>query len=187
MFSRTKHILCGEEYCRNRDKKSQSCGIGTKSLEFQAFFNDRASNDFNMLFRTFPQEKTYHVTAVPGSFYGRLFPKASLHLIHSSYSVQWLSRVPEQVLEENSPAWNKEKIYIVDASENVAEVYRNQYAKDMEIFLDARAVELASGGLMALLLPAAPSHSKCIFYGLVQLPESALMELVSMVTLRFLA
>ncbi|KAI7744823.1 hypothetical protein M8C21_020963 [Ambrosia artemisiifolia] len=32
------------------------------------------------------------VSAVPGSFYGRLFPDLSLHLVHSSFSVHWLSQ-----------------------------------------------------------------------------------------------
>lgn len=33
------------------------------------------------------------VTAMPGSFYGRLFPTRSLDFVHSSTSVHWLSQV----------------------------------------------------------------------------------------------
>ena len=32
-------------------------------------------------------------SGTPGSFYGRLFPSNSLHFVHSSYSLQWLSQV----------------------------------------------------------------------------------------------
>ncbi|KAI4389330.1 hypothetical protein MLD38_001566 [Melastoma candidum] len=81
-------------------EKCSGCGIDIEGLEFQAFLNDKITNDFNTLFRSLPSEKPYHVAAVPGSFHGRLFPKASLHLIHSSYSIQWLSQVPSQVLDD---------------------------------------------------------------------------------------
>ncbi|CAA3032622.1 SAM dependent carboxyl methyltransferase, partial [Olea europaea subsp. europaea] len=32
------------------------------------------------------------ISCVPGSFYGRLFPKKSLHFVHSSSSLHWLSQ-----------------------------------------------------------------------------------------------
>ena len=35
----------------------------------------------------------YFVAGVPGSFYGRLFPRNSLHFAHSSYCLMWLSQV----------------------------------------------------------------------------------------------
>ncbi|MFS7915574.1 putative methyltransferase [Helianthus anomalus] len=59
--------------------------------QFQVCLNDLFGNDFN-------NDKgdkfgPCFVSAVPGSFYGRLFPDESLHLIHSSYSVHWLSQV----------------------------------------------------------------------------------------------
>ncbi|XP_039170497.1 loganic acid O-methyltransferase-like [Eucalyptus grandis] len=79
--------------------KYQCQGLDLKNLEFQAFLNDQVTNDFNMLFKSLPMEKTYHVSVVPGSFHGRLSPKASLQFIHSSYALQWLLRVPPQVTE----------------------------------------------------------------------------------------
>ncbi|MFS7915555.1 putative methyltransferase [Helianthus anomalus] len=71
---------------------------------FQVCLNDLFGNDFNNVFKLLPNfYKTLRkckgeqigpcfVSVVPGSFYGRFFPDESLHLIHSSYSVHWLSQ-----------------------------------------------------------------------------------------------
>ncbi|KAI9127570.1 hypothetical protein K1719_000563 [Acacia pycnantha] len=37
--------------------KSQSQGHGFESLEFQVFFNDHVGNDFNILFKSLPEDK----------------------------------------------------------------------------------------------------------------------------------
>ncbi|XP_035837872.1 jasmonate O-methyltransferase-like isoform X2 [Helianthus annuus] len=75
-----------------------------KTPQFQVCLNDLFVNDFNTLFKLLPnfyedlkKDKGENigpcfVSAVPGSFYGRLFPDKSLHFVHSSYSIQWLSQ-----------------------------------------------------------------------------------------------
>ncbi|KAG9449051.1 hypothetical protein H6P81_009016 [Aristolochia fimbriata] len=124
-------------------------------LDFQVSFNDHFSNDFNTLFSSLPSKggRRYFAAGVPGSFHGRLFPKASLNFVHSSYALHWLSQVPNEVKDETSPAWNKGKIVSVEANKKVQEAFSAQFAKDMEVFLKARADEVAAGGLMALNLP----------------------------------
>ncbi|XP_010243763.1 PREDICTED: probable S-adenosylmethionine-dependent methyltransferase At5g37990 isoform X2 [Nelumbo nucifera] len=126
--------------------------------EFQVFFNDHAANDFNTLFLNLPshRHRRYMAAGVPGSFYGRLFPKKSLNFINSSYTLHWLSRVPKEVTDEKSPAWNKGRISYVDAPHQVSEAYTAQFGKDMEKFLVARADEMVSGGLMTLLIAGRP-------------------------------
>lgn len=124
--------------------------------EFQIFFNDHASNDFNTLFKSFPPTRKYFAAGVPGSFYGRLFPKATIHIFHSSNSLNWLSKVPKEISDKNSGAWNKGRIHYGNAPKEVVEAYATQYAMDMESFLFARGEEIVVGGLMVLLIAAVP-------------------------------
>ncbi|KAL6346394.1 hypothetical protein AAG906_033190 [Vitis piasezkii] len=82
------------------------------------------------------------VTGVPGSFYGRLFPSESLHFIHSSYSLHWLSQVP-QGLESN-----KGNIYMASSSPPcVLKAYYEQFQSDFSLFLRCRSAELQEGGV----------------------------------------
>ncbi|KAI3912790.1 hypothetical protein MKW92_046204 [Papaver armeniacum] len=124
--------------------------------EFHVFFNDHTSNDFNTLFVSLPPEKSYFAAGVPGSFHTRLFPKGSLHIAHCSTSLQWLSQVPKEVLNINSPAYNRGRIHYTNAKHHVFEAYSAQYAKDIEAFLHARAEEIIGGGLMVLTVPGIP-------------------------------
>lgn len=82
------------------------CGeLNHQSPEYQIFMNDLPGNDFNIIFKSldsFKEKLSKEIEAgigscffagVPGSFYGRIFPNKSLHFVHSSYSLQWLSKV----------------------------------------------------------------------------------------------
>ncbi|KAB5548137.1 hypothetical protein DKX38_011543 [Salix brachista] len=137
---------------------TQKCKIEDYSSlpEFQVHFNDHVSNDFNTLFANLPSDRKYFASGVPGSFHGRLFPKATLNIIYSAFSLQWLSKAPQELGDVNSPAWNKGRIYYTDAPREVGQAYSLQYAKDMESFLAARAEELAPGGLLLILMPGRP-------------------------------
>ncbi|KAF5780715.1 putative methyltransferase [Helianthus annuus] len=76
-----------------------------KVPEFQVCLNDLSGNDFNTLFKLLPdfyaklkKDKgesfgPCFVSAIPGSFYRRLFPNQSLHLVHCANSNHWLSQV----------------------------------------------------------------------------------------------
>ncbi|XP_031500991.1 farnesoic acid carboxyl-O-methyltransferase-like [Nymphaea colorata] len=111
--------------------------------EFQVFFNDQIGNDFNLLFSSIPSDPRYLVAGVPGSFYSRLFPRASIHYVNSSLSLQWLSKAPDGVA-------NKGRVHIYGGGQDVLNAYSSQFRSDMEQFLGARAEELVPGGLMAL-------------------------------------
>ncbi|KAL9352669.1 hypothetical protein Peur_055349 [Populus x canadensis] len=150
--------------------------------EFQAFFNDQASNDFNTLFTTLPLDRQYFVAGVPGSFHGRLFPDSSLHFAYSSTALHWLSKVPEELLDKNSPSFNKGRIYYSNTLDKVVDAYSSQFAKDMEIFLDARAKELVAGGMLVMTMPGQPNGIPCCQTGMgmtIDYLESCFLDMVN--------
>ncbi|CAN6577857.1 unnamed protein product [Malus baccata var. baccata] len=141
------------------EHKCQTQGLNAQIPEFQVVFNDNTPNDFNTLFKSLPQNRRYYAAGVPGSFYGRLFPNASVQVVHSSYANHWLSRVPKEVADRNSPAWNKGRIHYSNSTDEVLKAYEAQYALDMECFLNARAQEIVYGGLMVLIIIGRPDGS----------------------------
>ncbi|PIA29473.1 hypothetical protein AQUCO_06000079v1 [Aquilegia coerulea] len=168
------------------ERKYQSNGLESNIPEFQVFFNDHASNDFNTLFSSLPLDRRYFGVGVPGTFHARLFPKASLHFVYSSYALHWLSKLPKELLDTNSPTWNKGRIHYVGAPNNVFEAYSTQFRKDMHAFLDARAEEVAPYGLMALLFAVVPNGtipSESFIYLLYERLGIALMDMANMVSL----
>nr|POE73596.1 putative s-adenosylmethionine-dependent methyltransferase at5g38780 [Quercus suber] len=138
-------------------QKYQSQGFGSHMPEFQVFFNDHASNDFNTLFASLPPERPYFATGVPGSFHGRLFPDFSLDFVHSSFALQWLSKVPEELLNKNSAARNKGRVHYASAPDEVAQAYTAQFAKNITTSLDGGAKKLVVGGLMVLIMLGIPN------------------------------
>ncbi|KAM0002683.1 putative methyltransferase [Helianthus debilis subsp. tardiflorus] len=115
------------------------------------------------------------VSAVPGSFYDRLFPDKSLHFVHSSYSIQWLSQVPEG-LESN-----KLNLYISKTSSlNVLQAYGKQFHTDFTKFLELRYEEIVCGGHMFITLPgrskADPASDDC--WSLWDLLTKSLLEML---------
>lgn len=78
--------------------QNQTPNDSSHLLEFQVFFNDQTSNDFNTLFSLLPQEnKPYFAAGVPGSFHDRLFPASSIHFAYSCCAIHWLSSISGKV------------------------------------------------------------------------------------------
>ncbi|KAM1223572.1 hypothetical protein ACFX10_042429 [Malus domestica] len=172
---------------------TSSCS--TSSTEFRVFLNDLFSNDFNTIFMSLPafynqlkEEKgagfgSFFISAVPGSFYGRLFPAKSLHFVHSSSSLHWLSQVPPGLdCQAAGKALNKGKIYISKTSpQYVLEAYSLQFHKDFLLFLKSRAEEIVGGGRMVLSLigrsSSDPSTQESCYQW--ELLAHALMSMVS--------
>lgn len=167
----------------------ETCKIlGRKSPEFQIYLNDLPGNDFNTVFKSFHecQQKLVQnmgrglgpcfFMGAPGSFYGRLFPSQSLHFVHSSYSLMWLSQVPRGI--EN----NKGNIYIGSTSPpNVFHAYYKQFRTDFSKFLQCRSEEVVSGGRMVLTILGKKSEdpSSSDGYYIWELLAMALNQMVS--------
>ncbi|XP_077247551.1 putative jasmonic acid carboxyl methyltransferase 2 [Tasmannia lanceolata] len=130
--------------------------------EFLVFLNDLPLNDFNTVFRSFPSfyetlklEKGDDfgpclITPVPGSFHGWLFPRRSLHFVHSSSCLHWLSQVPPGIT--NNPL-HKRNFYISKTSPPIVyKSYLEQFQKDFSRFLMARSEEIIPGGRMFVTL-----------------------------------
>lgn len=132
-----------------------------RAIELQFFLNDLPGNDFNLVFRSLEHfenlgvrlgEKEmppYYVAGLPGSYYRKLFPCGSVHLFHSSYSLMWRSKVPEEI--SSGTHLNEGNIYIGETSPPaVIELFQEQFQKDFELFLALRSEELVSGGRVLL-------------------------------------
>ncbi|GAV56779.1 Methyltransf_7 domain-containing protein [Cephalotus follicularis] len=144
--------------------------------EIQFYLNDLVGNDFNTLFNglsTFDQKGvSCFVMAAPGSFHGRLFPRNTMDLIHSSYSVHWLSQAPSLTSKEGLPL-NKGKMYISKTSPPaVSKAYLAQFQEDFILFLKSRSQEVVSNGVMVLTLhgrqsPDPSSKQSCYLWDLL--------------------
>lgn len=166
------------------DLKYKSKTQNLKTPEYQVHFNDHKENDFNTLFKSLPTSRKYFATGVSGSFYGRLFPKNTLHFVHSSFALHFLSKVPKDVVGSECTAFNKGRIVCTGDLKEVAEAYLAQYKKDMDNFLNARAQEIVEGGLMVILVPGLPNgvHLSQTSLGMISdLLGSCLMDMAKMV------
>ncbi|KZV57970.1 salicylate carboxymethyltransferase-like [Dorcoceras hygrometricum] len=117
----------------------------------EVFLDDLEGNDFNNLFKLLPsfyknlrESVTRNdgircfVSCLPGPFYCRLFPSHTLNFVYSSFSLQWLSKVPDGL--EN----NKESIHWqwqVPA----------EYERVFTTFLASPGEEVVRGGPMVLI------------------------------------
>ncbi|GAB4853877.1 hypothetical protein Ancab_040607 [Ancistrocladus abbreviatus] len=132
--------------------------------EVKVFLNDLPGNDFNTLFRSVPSfyrrledEQgrnfgTCFISATPGSFYGRLFPRDFVHFIHSCYGIHWLSQVPKGLVGE-SAAVNSGNICVDRRGPpEVTKAYQDEFAADFELFLRLRSKEIVPGGRMVITI-----------------------------------
>ncbi|CAM6097284.1 unnamed protein product [Calypogeia fissa] len=128
-----------------------------ESVEFQGYFNDTPSNDVNNLFQLLSNDsraKTFYAAGAPGSFYGRIFPRSSIHVFHSAQAVHWLSKIPDGILDKKSPAYNGSQPWYQHSKSAVAKSFQQQALLDLQNFFTARAAEMVSGGLLFLLMNA---------------------------------
>ncbi|KAF4369573.1 hypothetical protein G4B88_021378 [Cannabis sativa] len=163
MISTAKQTLkesITEAYCNN--KAFPEC----LRIADLVFLNDLPGNDFNTIFQSLSSfyerlkkekgDKFEHcfIAASPGSFYGRLFPNNSMHIVHSSSSLHWLSQVPKELVNKQTrEAYNKGNICVSNTSPPmVFKMYLEQFQKDFTNFLRCRSEEIVNGGVMVFTI-----------------------------------
>ncbi|WCJ37369.1 S-adenosyl-L-methionine-dependent methyltransferases superfamily protein [Euphorbia peplus] len=148
-----------------------------KLPDLQVFLNDLPGNDFNTVFRSLVPNfieklekekgdkfKSCFIGAMPGSFYGRLFPQNSINFVHSCCSLHWLSQVPDGLVTESGIPLNKGNMCIAATSpQSVLKAYLTQFEKDFTNFIRSRSEEVISGGRMVLTFPAKNDNPHCLY------------------------
>lgn len=185
MFFRTKHIF-GHVPNRQHNHNIIPTKISSPTRDYYCL-NDLPKNDFNTTFKLVPSfnkevKGKCFVSGVPGTFYSRLFPKKSLHFIHSSFSIHWLSKVP-QGLEDN-----ENNVYIRSGcSLDVCKSYMNQFQNDFSLFLRLRSEEMLPSGRMVLTISGKKDLDPLFRDGFLRwaLLSDALADLVSEVLILY--
>ncbi|BBN04032.1 hypothetical protein MPTK1_3g01310 [Marchantia polymorpha subsp. ruderalis] len=127
--------------------------------EYQVFFQDMPSTDFNSRIKLLNEailsnEDTeavdFFAAAVPGPLYGRLFPQSTLHFAFATFAINCLSRIPESVSDRSSPAYNGGQTGLYRSSAATMEAYSAQAKEDLLNFLAARAEEMSDEGVLCL-------------------------------------
>ncbi|GAB2217954.1 hypothetical protein Droror1_Dr00001168 [Drosera rotundifolia] len=133
--------------------------------ELKVFLNDLPGSDFNTIFRSLPSffkhlkedkgsaYRACYISGTPGTFYGRLYPRNSIHFAHSSYSINWLSEVPKGLVGNKEAATMKRNICLTkEGPPEITKAYQEQFGDDFTLFLRSRAEEIVHGGRMVLII-----------------------------------
>jgi hypothetical protein len=118
------------------------------------FHTDLPENDFGALFQTLLIDPDSYLltdsaifpSVIGRSFYEQLLPSTNVTLGWSSWSVQWLSRVPALIPDQVQVAYSQDKA--------ARDAFAHQAADDWRTFLVHRAEELRSGGRLVVLTMA---------------------------------
>lgn len=146
--------------------------------EISVVHTDLPENDFASLFALLATDSASYLrddpaifaSAIGRSFYQQLLPSGSVTLGWSSWSVQWLSRIPCAIPDQLGIAFSN------DAAARAA--FAAQAARDWETFLTARAQELRSGGRLAIVTMACDENGKFGYDAQMAAMYAALLELV---------
>ncbi|XP_062217711.1 probable methyltransferase TCM_000168 [Phragmites australis] len=152
--------------------RRRCAAAGATCPELHVFLNDLPDNDFNAVFRQLPEflrrEQSRReldagnvlVFGAPGSFFGRLFPAGSLHLVCSSFSLHWFSLVPRELA--HGELVNRGNICAGrTSSPAVIDAYTRQFSRDLTLFLESRAVEVVAGGWVLVSLKRRSARDPC--------------------------
>lgn len=112
---------------------------------------DVAENDYRALFDALASDPNSYLQEYPATYpcvvgrslYGQILPSSSVTLGWSSWSLQWLSRVPAPIPDHVQIAGSQDKA--------ARAAYAKQAADDWLAFLTARSREMSPGGHLVVL------------------------------------
>ncbi|KAJ1269801.1 hypothetical protein BS78_06G005400 [Paspalum vaginatum] len=149
--------------------------------------NDLQNNDFNSVIKSLNTYKQTQegsglilTSIVPGSFYGRLFNKCSLHLVCSTCSLHWLSKAPEDLVRNGIPCYDSDEVARRARRSTVMKAYARQFNQDFTQFLGLRAQEMVRGGQMVFSILGQRYHDEDDAIGHVEFIAHVLHEMSSM-------
>jgi hypothetical protein len=144
---------------------------------------DLPQNDFKSLFDSVEGDPNSYAARDPNvfhlvvgrSFYRQVLPDESVDLAWSSYSAQWLSRIPATVPGHLS---------FLHSRDSVRAAFEVQSAHDWRTFMTLRARELRPGGRMVIVLPGLDESLISGFEDLMDHANEVLSEMVGDGTLK---
>lgn len=106
---------------------------------------DLPTNNWTAFFQKLAADRSYHSLAMGRSFYEQCLPTNSLSIGFSQASLHYLSKKPCNILHH---------CYVHFAQAHEREQFRQQSKVDFETFVEHRARELRSGGMLILSIPS---------------------------------
>jgi len=139
---------------------------------------DLPENDFSALFQTVGTDPNSYMcgdpavfaSAVGRSFYDQILPSNSITLAWSSWSVQWLSRVPAPIPDQVQVAYSRDP--------TTRDLFARQGAEDWRMFLFHRGRELRPGGRLVVLTMALDAAGSFGYRPLLEAMYAALLDIV---------
>jgi len=114
-----------------------------KEKQILVIHNDLPTNNWTSLFELLNKEQSYYGVACARSFYESCLPENSLSVGYSSSSLHWLSRKPCNITNHCSSPF---------AQHDEFQQFKDQAKLDFNAFIQHRARELRSGGILILTI-----------------------------------
>lgn len=139
---------------------------------------DVPGNDFTTLFQTLDQDPESYLrgddaifpSAVGRSFYGQILPSGSVTLGWTSWSLQWMSKIPGPIPDHVYADYSR--------NQDIRAAYRARSADDWRSFLVARGRELRPGGRLVVLTVAVGDDGDIGYLPMLDVVYSAILDLV---------